>query len=174
MGNNYDNWTNKMMTHILPTRKPNRLQGYNYSSNGVYFITICTAQKRCTLSEIRVGADIIRPPVVSLTDLGRLTDDAIRNIPKHYKGVGVDKYVIMPNHIHLLLRLENDSGRMVSAPTVIGSLKRFVSKTANHSVWQKGFYDRVVRSEEEYIRKWEYIDSNPSQWLLKKDEYYFD
>ena len=77
----------------------------------------------------------------------------------------------MPNHIHLLISIGKAGGRMISAPTVIGSLKRYVSRQAGFSVWQKGFYDHVVRDPDDLQIKWNYIEGNPVQWLLKKDEY---
>jgi REP element-mobilizing transposase RayT len=109
---------------------------------------------KCVLSRIEndapVGADTIRPKI-QLKPYGIIVDNAINQIEKHYECVFVDNYVIMPNHIHLLLRIDN-YGRMVSAPTVstvIGSLKRFVSQKAV-PIWQKGFHDHVIRNEEDY------------------------
>lgn len=82
----------------------------------------------------------------------------------------VDYYVIMPNHIHLLISINNHSGRMISAPTVIGQLKRYVSKECGFPIWQKGFYDHIIRDEEDYINKAEYIINNPLKW--NEDELY--
>lgn len=79
----------------------------------------------------------------------------------------MDKYCIMPDHIHLLLRIEAENGRMISAPTVsavVGSMKRWVSKTLGRSVWQKSFYDHVVRNRQDYEEIWRYIDENPLKY----------
>ena len=120
----------------VPKRKPNRLKDYDYSQPGLYFITVCVKDMKCVLSEI-VGADTIRPDRVELSNYGLLVDEAINSISQHYDNVFVDNYVIMPNHIHILLRIESSYGRMVSAPTVIGSLKRYVSQQIGTSIWQK-------------------------------------
>lgn len=81
----------------------------------------------------------------------------------------------MPNHIHLILRIREADGRMISAPTkavpiVIGQMKRATSKCAGASLWQKGFHDHIIRSESTYLRIWNYIDANPAKW--SEDRYY--
>ena len=124
------------------------------------------------LPDKSVGADIIRPPKIELSKYGDIIYKAIQNIPSIYTGVLVDRFVIMPNHVHILLRIENNSGRMISAPTVIGSMKRYASKEIGYSIWQKGFYDHIIRNEHDYTEHLQYIDQNPTKWLLGKDEYY--
>jgi REP element-mobilizing transposase RayT len=99
----------------LPTRKPNRLKNYDYSQSGYYFITICTEERYELLWRPDVGARIARP---SLSDIGEIVKHAIENIPHVYKSVIVDKYVIMPDHIHLILIIENAHGRAMRAPTI--------------------------------------------------------
>ena len=90
----------------------------------------------------------------------------------HYKNIAIDKYCIMPDHVHLILRIEPDSdGRIISAPTVstvIGSMKRWVSKQVGRSVWQKSFYDHIIRNQQDYDAVWEYIENNPLNHVLKK------
>ena len=102
---------------ILPDRKKNRLENYDYSQNGAYFITICTRDRKKILSEI-VGADTIRPYEIILSQYGKIVDKAINNIANIYENISVDKYVIMPDHVHMILRITNNGGRMVSAPTI--------------------------------------------------------
>ena len=151
----------------LPKRKSLRLQGYDYSQNGAYFITVCTANKEKIFWE-NVGADIIRPQDVHLSPIGEIAEQGILQIAAHYENVVVDKYCIMPNHIHLILYVESDmNGRMISAPTVstvVGSMKRWVSKQIGRQIWQKSFYDHVIRGEKDYLEIWEYIDLNPLKW----------
>ena len=114
----------------LPRRKPNRLPNYDYSQAGYYFITLCTKDKQPLFWQPSVGADIICPPQgIQLSSIGRVVDEAIRAIPAHYPNVALDKFVVMPNHIHLILALAEPDGRIISAPTkplstVIGSMKR--------------------------------------------------
>lgn len=146
----------------FPQRKRIRLKNYDYSQNGYYFVTICTKDKQPILWN-NVGADIIRP---SLSEIGLLVDTAINEIPKRYPGVKIDQYVIMPNHIHLILILSmNDGcGRIISAPTlmtVIGQMKRWVSKQSKINVWQKSYYEHVIRNDNDYALTLEYICNNP-------------
>ena len=115
-----------------------------------------------------VGAIIDRPKNVPLTNLGIIVQRSIENIPKHYPAISVDHYVIMPNHIHLLLQINTDvNGRSMIAPTistVVRLMKGKVSKQAGFTVWQKGFYDHVIRNDNDYRDIWNYIEGNPSKW----------
>ena len=169
------------MERELPVRKSNRLKEYDYSSAGYYFITVCVKDKHELLSKV-VGAATCRPhteltdrPYTELTDTGEITDAAIRDISVKYPGVSVDKYVIMPNHVHLILAVAHDNGRQVAAPTiqtVIGHMKRAVSMQCGFSPWQKSFHDHIIRNEADYQRIWQYIDNNPLQWT--EDEYFIE
>ena len=155
----------------LPTRKQNRLKEYDYSAPNAYFITICT-EKRKKLFWMDVGAIIDRPKNVPLTNLGIIAQRSIENITKHYPAISVDHYVIMPNHIHLLLQINTDvNGRSMIAPTistVVRLMKGTVSKQAGFTVWQKGFYDHVIRNGNDYQDIWNYIEGNPSKWAEDK------
>lgn len=155
----------------LPKRKPNRLTDFYYSSPNAYFITICTINRKnlfWTDSKAFVGT----PQNLPLTPCGLITDKCIRDIPRFYPTVSVDHYVIMPNHIHLLLQINSDvDGRSMIAPTistVVRMMKGAVSKQAGFSVWQKGFHDHVVRNDTDYLEIWEYIEGNPGKWSADK------
>jgi REP element-mobilizing transposase RayT len=151
----------------LPKRKRNRLTQYDYSTPNAYFITICT-EKRKNLFWTEVGAAIGRPHDVPLTNIGMIVKQGILDIPEHYPTITVDHFVIMPNHIHLLLQINAYAdGRPMAAPTIssiINKTKGFVSKKAGFSVWQKGFYDHIIRSEQDYLDVWNYIEGNPGKW----------
>jgi len=155
----------------LPTRKQNRLKEYDYSTPNAYFITICT-EKRKNLFWTDVGAIIDRPKNVPLTNLGIIAQRCIEDIPKHYPAISVDHYVIMPNHIHFLLQINTDvNGRSMIAPTistVVRLMKGAVSKQAGFSVWQKGFYDHIIRNDNDYQDIWNYIEGNPCKWSEDK------
>ncbi len=157
----------------LVRRKANRLTGYDYSSCGTYFITVCTKDKKRLFGNI-VGAPIGRPNV-ELSEYGEIVDEAINNIEKKYTCIRVDKYVIMPDHIHLLLSILPDkSGRPMGAPTVstvINQLKGCVSKKVGFSLWQKLYYDHIIRDEEDYNTKWQYIENNPVTWCEKHGKF---
>lgn len=151
----------------LPKRKPNRLTEYDYSNPNAYFITFCTNNRKNPFWK-DVGAVIDRPRNVPLTNLGKIVCQAIEGIPKHYTAITVDHWVVMPNHIHLLLQIHTDAdGRSMIAPTVstaVRMMKGVVSKRAGFSVWQKGFYDHIVRSQRDYLDIWNYIEGNPAKW----------
>ena len=160
------------MIHIeLPKRKQNRLTDYDYSTPNAYFITVCTA-KRKNLFWKDAEAVIDRPDNVPLTDLGTIVRQSISEIPKHYSMISVDHFVVMPNHIHLLLQINTAiDGRSMIAPTistVVRLMKGTVSKQAGSSVWQKGFYDHVIRNDNDYRDIWNYIEGNPSKWAEDK------
>ena len=144
----------------LPKRKPIRMENYDYSTPGAYFITVCVNDRKPILWN--VGAATCRP---NLSKIGAVVELAILQIPEHYPAVSVDKYCVMPDHIHMILSINTDEdGRQVAAPTVstvVGHMKRWVSMQIGHSIWQKSFIDRVIRNDQGYRAVWEYIESNP-------------
>ena len=157
----------------LQQRKPNRLTEYDYSQNGIYFVTICTQDRKKVLSNI-VGDGF---PVPKPT--GKIAEEYIHIIPERYPTVSVDRYVIMPDHIHMLLRMDNGTGN--PSPTlgnVIGWYKYQVTKQVNakfnHSsekLFQRSYYDHVIRNQRDYNEIWEYIENNPRKWVIEKRGY---
>ncbi len=161
-----------MRDNPIPKRKRNRLEDFDYSSYGAYFVTVCVKDKQKLLWR-SVGADIIRPHEKDfsycLSERGRVVEEAIKNIPACYPLVEVNKYCIMPDHIHMIVFMKHENGRIISAPTlsrIIGQMKRWASKQAGVSLWQKSFYDTVIRDEQMYQEKWKYIDENPLKYVL--------
>ena len=111
----------------LPKRKNIRLQNYDYSSNGCYFITICTEHRKNLLSTIVGGDDLGAPKKIVLKPYGKITEKYILSIEEAYETVKVENYIIMPNHIHLLLLIDTYGLPRSSAPTistVITALKK--------------------------------------------------
>lgn len=163
--------TGQVIDMELRKRKPNRLSEHDYSSPNAYFITVCT-QNRNNLFWTDVCADIDCPENAPLTNLGMIVKQVIQDIPRYYPTISVDHAVIMPNHIHLLLQINTDiDGRPMAAPTistVINQTKGVISKKAGFSIWQKGFYDHVIRGERDYLDIWNYIEGNPSKWTEDK------
>ena len=157
----------------LAKRKPNRLETYDYRTAGGYFVTICTREKAHLFWE-NVGAIIDRPENVPLNHLGQIVDQVIRNIPCRYPAVTVDKYVIMPNHVHLLLQIQTDDcGRSMIAPTlstIVQQMKGTAVKKAGMPIWQKGFYDHIIRGDKDYLECWRYIEENPKKWALEPED----
>ena len=162
-------WVIKMDKELL-SRKRNRLKYYDYSSCGAYFITICTSDRRNYFWN-GVGATIGRPQDVDLSQYGKLVDEAINNIPSIYPALKLDHYVIMPDHIHLLLIIRADEyGRPMVAPTisrVVQQLKGYITKRIGHSIWQKLFFDHVIRNRQDYEEHVKYICDNPVKWVIQ-------
>ncbi len=154
-------------------RKPTRLKEYDYSTNGAYFITICTNKRKELLSKINVGDGAYTVPKNNLSEIGLICDKYINNINIKYKNATVDKYVIMPNHIHLIIflhgtmRASSPTGNII---TIIRSLKTMVTKEIGYSMWQRSYHDHIIRGEKDYQRIWEYIDTNVLKW--EKDCFY--
>ena len=176
----------------LPKRKRNRLEEYDYSLCGAYFVTICIANRQPVLwADIN---DINRPFPERLSETGKIVAKAINDIPAHYSDVCVDKYVIMPDHVHILIRIDEndnqcrggyyppennksmlyaDGGRLIAAPTlsvIIGQMKRAVSKQIGFSIWQKSFHDHVIRNEHDYKEICRYIAENPQKYDIDISE----
>ena len=160
-----------------PKRKPIRIENYDYSTPGAYFITVCVHNRKTILWNVgaatcrpnsnstpTVGAATCRP---NLSKIGSLVETAILQIPEHYPLITVDKYCVMPDHIHMILSIDTDEDeRQIAAPTistVIGHMKRWVSIQIGQSIWQKSFIDRVIRNEKGYQAVWEYIENNPNK-----------
>lgn len=162
----------------LPNRKRNRLTGYDYSSPGIYFVTICTKDRAPILSRISAGTTVLDDPQNELSEIGKLVHMEICNIETHYKNVAIDKFVIMPNHVHLLIRITERINpfptKRYDIPNVVGKFKAAVTRavgkafmpSAPKPLWQSSFHDHIVRGEKDYKKLWEYIENNPAKWAL--------
>ena len=153
------------MVNEFPKRKPTRLKKYDYSTPGAYFITICTKERNQLLSKITVGEGLCTLPKNELTEIGESVEQSIKYIDINYNGVKIDKYVIMPNHIHLIVVLD-DSGGYGNPPLqdVIHGLKLFTTHKFGGCLWQRSYHDHIIRDDEDYRKIWEYIDTNPLKW----------
>lgn len=160
----------------LPKRKTIRIKGYDYSTSGYYFITICTKDKKCILSKVVSSNNSAQ---TQLTQTGQLVENCLYKLSKIYTCVKLHDFVIMPNHVHAVIEIDNISEQLhraqVCAPTmtlgqIVRGLKAGVSKYVGNSIWQRNYYEHVIRNEKEYLRILEYINNNPLNWAL--DEYY--
>lgn len=159
-------------------RKTIRLKGFDYNAPGAYFITICTKNNRCLLSKLGVGTGVLDGPQLILTKYGSTAEKQIQVMDELYENLCVDKYVIMPNHIHLLIRIlsTNEYGpSRTPVPTrnsiisrFVSTFKRYCDKEYGENIWQPRSYDRVIRNDVEYQKIWQYIDENPIKWELDK------
>ncbi|MHB1151450.1 MAG: transposase [Eubacteriales bacterium] len=155
----------------LPVRKKNQLDHWDYSSQGAYFLTVCVQHMSELLWDGKTK--IIRSTDEPfLSKYGIVAENAIKDIPNHYDHVSVDCYCIMPNHIHtVIFKKSGDEKQMILAPTIstiIGQMKRYVSKEVGFPLWQKSFYDRIIRNQNEYEIISRYIYENPKKWALDK------
>jgi len=155
----------------LAQRKSNRISEYDYSQNGAYFVTICTRDRRKILSNI-VGDGFPVPK-----PYGIVAEEMIRQIGEKYPAVSIDRYIIMPDHIHILLKIDRDLGTGNPSPTlgsVVGWYKYQVTKRVNllagtqgERIFQRSFYDHVIRNQQDYDEIWKYIDNNPAKWGIQ-------
>lgn len=143
------------------------MENYDYSSHGAYFLTICTRERRNYFWN-NVGTTIGRPQDIELSAYGKIADEAINNIPIIYPSVSIEQYVIMPDHIHLLLFIRADEcGRPMVAPTmsrIVQQMKGYITKRIGCSIWQKLFFDHIIRSKQDYEEHVKYIYENPMCW----------
>lgn len=168
----------------FPQRKPNRLKGYKYNQNGSYFITICVQNRMNLLCKI-VGDGFSVPNKIHLYKRGGIAQQFIVDLSTKYPYAKVDKYVIMPNHVHLLLSIDNqmnDMGNITETPSptvgaIIGWYKYQTTKQMNNpmdnetfKIWQRSFHDHIIRNDEEYQEIWDYINTNPQRW---KDDCFY-
>ena len=169
-------WGDKMQNG-LPNRKITRLKDFEYNEDGAYFITICTKNRCCILSQI-VGTSVADGPQIKLTEYGEIANKYIKQLNDFYDYLSVESYVIMPNHIHILLLLnKNEHGpSRTPVPTVqnsivskfISTFKRFCNKEIGENIWQYRSFDHVVRNSEDYNEIQKYIYNNPLRWQYDK------
>jgi len=160
-------------------RRSVRLRGYDYSANGLYFITICTQDR------LPLFGNIVAKEVV-LNDAGLAVEMCWRDIPNHFAWIKVDEFVVMPNHVHGIIEIcernhgENRAGAKDVLPLrhgtscTVGSVVRgfktgvtkwFRANTDIDRVWQRNYHEHVIRNEESHQRIVEYIRTNPQRWV---------
>ena len=161
-------------------RRSIRLKGYDYSQAGLYFITICTKNQLCLFGEIENGEMI-------LNDAGHSAERCWMTIPNHYPEIQLHEYIIMPNHVHGIVGVQNfeplQSQRKNQyqkiIPRSIGAIVRgfkigvtkwFRENTDIHTVWQRNYYEHIIRDEKSCYQISQYIKTNPLKW--QGDKYY--
>ena len=150
----------------LPNRKPARLSWYDYSTPGAYFITICTYDKQCIFGTIS-----------KLNELGEIAKNDMLRMNSHYENIRLDNFIVMPNHIHAIVIIENknEMESKMKLDDVIGLYKSGVSRKIRKikpgmKVWQRSFQDHVIRNQQEYEKIWQYIQFNYQKW---KDDCFY-
>ena len=157
----------------LQKRKPTRLYGYDYSTPGAYFVTICTQNRECFFEIENVGNDLcVVPP-----EQNRIIHKWLKETENKFDNVKIDKYVIMPNHIHIIVVItERHAGRplhdvmrwfeTMATNEYIRNVKNGILKPFNKRLFQQSFHDHIIRDEKDYQKIWKYIDTNPLKWEL--------
>lgn len=172
-------------------RRSIRLKDYDYSQAGAYFVTICTHNRECLFGQITKGD-------MQLNDMGNIAQQCWNNIPLHFPNAAIDQFIVMPNHIHGIVifnvgaknvspiqnngnsdRAKNVSplrhGTSMKIGSVIRGFKIGVTKWARdhgvcYSLWQRNYYEHIIRNEAELNKIREYIINNPLNW--ESDENY--
>jgi REP element-mobilizing transposase RayT len=184
-----------------------RLKNYDYSQAGAYFVTICAWQRECLFGEIEHGEMV-------LNDLGRIVESVWCQLPRYFSNIALDVHIIMPNHFHGILHINEFVGAKQDSPalpafdlhgnkddiatkgkagealalpllhgsasgslcSIVQNFKSVSTRKVNkfrtnpgYPVWQRNYYERVVRNEEELSRAREYIVNNPMKWELDKE-----
>jgi len=171
----------------LPERRSIRLRGFDYSQAGVYFVTICADRRRALFGKVVDGS-------MRLNWLGRIVEQTWLEIPLHCANVGLDAHVVMPNHLHGILVVYKRARHAVplpvsdqhaeafgqpreaSIPTIVRSFKAAVTKKVHERiphlrlpVWQRGYFEHVIRPGDNMGRIIGYIYENPKRWLWDKE-----
>jgi REP element-mobilizing transposase RayT len=175
------------LTEAKKARRSIRLPGFDYSRPGNYFVTILADRRRCLFGRIEENETVLTP-------IGETVKKCWIEIPQHFLGVGIESYVVMPNHLHGILAIAakfssgfsqaslvqtaESFGKPVarSIPTIIRSFKAAVTKRARESdlliggaVWQRGYFERVLRDGREFVNATDYIIKNPSRWAFDEE-----
>ena len=147
------------------------MQKFDYNSIAVYFVTLCTQNRRCILSRV-VGTGVLDCPRTELTAYGKIAEKYIKQLNDFYDHISIEKYVIMPNHIHMLLFIKGNGQSRTPVPTransafshFISTFKRFCNKEYGENIWQARSNDHIIRNREDYDKHVRYIYDNPLQW----------
>jgi putative transposase len=161
-------------------RKKNRLEEYDYSEPGAYFVTLCVHNRECRFGEIvERGSE---RAYVQLNENGKIAKECWEELPKHYADCQLDNFEIMPNHVHGIIivgnrhacSLQMPSRQYQRLPVIVGAYKSAVSKLIRQAgcaafQWQKSYFDRIIRNDDELNRIREYIKNNPINWEIDQE-----
>jgi putative transposase len=173
-------YTARLLDNVMYVhdRRSLRLDGYDYAQAGAYFVTVCTQNRMCLFGDIVDG-------VMRLNDAGRMVRSVWEGLPDRFAGMELDAFVVMPNHVHGIitfvgagLALPEEKGAASSAPTLGDVVRAFKSMSAIHinrllrrsgPLWQRNYYEHVIRNERELAKIREYIATNPLKWALDRE-----
>ena len=161
----------------LPQRKATRLKDYDYGTPGAYFVTLCTQNKKHIFEIESVGNDLCVVPCLQ----NQIIHKWVKETENKFDNIKIDKYVIMPNHLHLIVSItERHAGRSLqdamrffktmSTNEYIKNVNNGLLPPFDKKLWQKSYYDHVIRNEQDFKEIWEYIENNPMKWNFNKNE----
>jgi len=139
-------------------RKKLRLANYDYTQENMVFVTVCVKERKKLLGNIVDPKTEGELPTVELSEIGRVVDQFTSTVR------GIEKYVVMPNHVHMIVN--NSVGENISKK--LQAWKSVITRQIGVNIWQRSFYDHVIRDEEDFRIRWKYIDDNPSKWAMDK------
>lgn len=177
----------------MKNRKRNRMKGFDYASNNLYFVTNCVKNNVCCLGRVvPVGTDRVRTGCdlsiqdssvqyeMELNEYGLVVQERINWLASQYPYVDIHNFKVMPNHFHLILeidglRVKDLDIKIKSLSSLMGAMKTTSSHQIHnlgldHFEWHRSFHDNIIRNEESYLRISEYIDQNPQSWF--EDRFY--
>ena len=145
------------------SRKSARIPNYDYTSCNYYFVTICTHNRKCIFGSVE-----------KLNKSGEIAKNEIISLSEHYQSVLIDHFVVMPNHIHMIIILEEKGPNLNQ---IIAQYKSGVSRKIHTvfpiiSVWQRSYHDHIIRNQASYEKIWNYIENNPLKW--REDCFYIN
>jgi putative transposase len=169
--------------NLKRNRRSIRLSDHDYTDVGRYYVTMCAYQRHCLFGDVV-------DDIMQLNSWGKIVGNCWSTIPSHFTDVELDEFVIMPNHLHGILVITDDSGRGTiyraptierfgspvrgSLPTIIRCFKAAVTRRINRvygatGIWQRSYYEHIIRSEDQLNRIRQYIVENPLKWALDKE-----
>lgn len=122
----------------------------------MYFITICTKNR------IKLFGDIIQTNQIKLTNIGKTVEKSIKVLGQIYRNITIDEYVVMPNHIHIIIIIKEKNDLTISR--IINQYKGGITTKVGYSIWKKSFYEHIIRNEKDYLKIKEYIQNNIANW----------
>lgn len=175
----------------MKTRKSNRLPGYDYSRNGMYFVTVCSRERECIFGTICDGK-------MMLNDCGKIVEKTWLDLPNHNHDISLDAFIVIPNHVHGIIRVGTGSKPVLHtkpdldskpfpkiraglepAPTLSEIIRQFktfsarrinrIRNTRGTPIWQRSFYDEIIREPETLVKIRNYIRKNPEKWTEDND-----
>jgi REP-associated tyrosine transposase len=153
-------------------RRSPRLRGYDYTQSGAYFVTICTQGRIPCFGQIIDQA-------MRLSQAGQMVQATWDELPRHYPGIDLDAFVVMPDHVHGIIVLSDQADRL-SLPDAMQRFKSLTTARYRHGVsdggwvpfpgrlWQRSYYDHIIRGEADLHRIRAYVEENPARWLVRR------